>query len=65
MKKNRPGRPSLYSDRILALKPGKSVYLAQASMESIKAIASRLGRIHRREFTNRTEDGGVITYRER
>jgi|FreactcultureFD7_1027221.scaffolds.fasta_scaffold00265_16 hypothetical protein len=59
------GRPALYSDRILALKVGKSVYLAGAPMASIKAIASRLGKLTGRQFSNRSEDGGVIVYRER
>jgi len=65
MTKRPVGRPSLYLDRILALQPGKSIYLAGAKMTSIKAIASRVGRETSRQFSNRSEEGGVVTYRER
>lgn len=59
------GRPALYSDRILALKPRKSVWLAGARMASIKAISSRLGKLTGRQFSNRSEKDGVIVYREK
>lgn len=64
MNKRRRGRPPIYLNRIAALKPKKSVYLAGADMASIKAIASRAGKSLKRQFTNRSEDGGVIVYRE-
>lgn len=64
MKTPRIGRPPVYIDRIRALKPKKQVYFAGADMDSIKAIASRVGKKLKRQFTNRSEDGGVIVWRE-
>lgn len=64
MNKRRPGRPAIYLSKIVALKPRKSIYFAGADMGSIKAIACRAGKSLGRQFSNRSEDGGVIVYRE-
>lgn len=60
MRKPRPA----YIDRIRALKPGKQVYFKDAKMWSIKAIASRVGTEMGRQFNNRSEENGVVVYRE-
>lgn len=64
MTKRSAGRPAIYLSKIIALKPRKSVYLAGADMDSIKAIASRAGTRLGRTFSNHSEDGGVIVWRE-
>jgi hypothetical protein len=65
MEKPRRGRPPIYKDRITALKRGKSVYFAGASQNSLKAIASHLGRFLGRTFTTEGYPDGVWVRREK
>lgn len=53
-----------YSQRIYALKPLGYLYLAGAKHTSIKAIASRLGKKHKRIYVTRSETDGINIWRE-
>ena len=64
MEKPRRGRPPIYRDKIAALKPGKSKYFAGANQNSLKAIASHLGRLLDRTFTTEGHEAGVWVRRE-
>ncbi len=64
MRTRRPGRPAIYLSKIIALKPKKSIYFAGANMASIKAIVCRTAKKLDRTYSNRSEDGGVVVYRE-
>ena len=64
MSKTKRGRPPLYLHKISAMKRGAQLYLSEASPNSVKAIASRAGKVLERRFSTRPEDGGVWVYRE-
>lgn len=65
MEKQRRGRPSIYRDKIIALKRGKSIYFANACQNSLKSIVSRIGSDFDRHFATSGIDGGVWVERNK